>query len=597
MGNLVIHHAATDCRLISHSKKDTLARTKFEGDFSTRVQNLAAELKTFRYEDDSCSDYFNVLVNRVETIVDEALGKTAFTTEETQALYIVSDEVKKHNRRPHTMWESLNKTQQQFIQKLSPLTEPPAGIIRDEIDPLYFDCNKDMQENVYNFGGGRLFKVSRIGGAVKQECAEFLLTNHPGQSLCFPHKSVVDDSYREMLREAESEIFLQNGSVHNIGRLGELFPIDSLLKEIKENWKIDNHLLTRGDKNRLLMLYRFYVQSIHESLGIPVVKASAIDSKGRWEIRSSNMPIALSKMDFTQFDDAQLKLMAQDIVKHFQVEREWNLKIFGDKIEDLFSMHEGKMVLTRWPTLPRQITEDIDGRHYKILQELSKYPALHAKVKEVLQKAEKPALPRNVEIPESFHTDFNSCINFTNLHTLVTVNTTPLSSLIRPLFMDVPKKGTKATSFNISRKNALQIAETQINNGKRFKERFYVELSDYLKTLDAPMSKSLSEIAKERLEAILNSNNFTGYYFASNMDKKDGFSSPIEYLMLRLADDISQEIESLAYDDNGLKILCRSPFQGDMCFNDSIVSLLHDKMVEQTKIKLPSKLLTDLHAG
>lgn len=536
------HVPAADCRILPLQNKREMANAPFEGTFQHKVQQVAADLKTFRLTDETGYLHQTELGQRIRVVLDEALKMKIFFSDEAQSLFTISDEIKKHNRHEHIIWESLTTEQKAFVQKLAPLTEAPGA----EIEPEIFapDFYNQKIDGVYNFGAGRLFKVTHVQKDQEHDCLVFPLTNHPGFAVYRPDVHVHFERETHLRNEAENEVFQEDGTVKNLGRMNELFKVKS---------KMDSS----ESKMQLMLMYRFYVQSIHESLGLPVVKSCAIDQKGKWEIRTRENPITFSNIDFKALSDAQIDQMAQDIFKHFQVEREWNLDILGTNVMTTFALHAGKVVLHHWPVMPKLLTEDVKVRHEKFFAQLAHHPQIHEKVLALYNKNNQWL---SVEGKE---------------------NKTSLVDLTFKIFKGIPEYlPIEEKSFD-THIQAQIIVDSQIAVEIAFKDKFFDLLQSYIYSLSFPTTESLVEIAQKMIDELFKANNFNNYFI-----KADGFKHIKEHFMLRVGNAILDEL-----DGSALKCPHLLPFlQIASKFKIDIADILHNRLVAYTKAQMPALL-------
>lgn len=286
-----------------------------------------------------------------------------------------ADKLKKRYFENHTIWNSLDNNQKNLLDKLAPLYQSP-----DADDSVVFrpDSTLLAPNRSYDFGDRAFIAVTqfKVGSTVW-----FDLRNHPGAKLGKPCDSM----------PSEVEFVDENGLVAaNLGRLGDIFKL--------EKWKvcfiISDQFYDLGSnksqgKAQLQEMYRFYWQSMVETLGLPVAKPIAVSSEGEWLIKSKEQfTTPLSEIDLKELPPASIKKLAEDIHRHLLVEQKYNINILGllDSLDVFGVTGDGKCVVDMLKPLPAFFEMNAEGlarRHQNFLNLLGKFPALQNAVQEL----------------------------------------------------------------------------------------------------------------------------------------------------------------------------------------------------------------------
>lgn len=360
----------------------------------TRTEKLTAKFRELTQEidqidflvdpDQIATDKLNKAKVKVRLALAEFHAQR--DTTDFHLLYSVAtfaDKLKKRHFENHTIWNSLDVNQKALLDKLTPFYLAPT-----EDNSLTFKPDSTLlaSDKPYDFGDRAFIAVTQFKTG---RIIWFDLRNQPGAKLGKPCEPVASEV--ELIDELEGKIVTEN-----LGRLGEIFNL-GIWKTcfISSDHFYDLGSLKSEKKAQLQEMYRFYWQSIVETLGLPVAKPIAVSSEGEWLVKSKEQfTTPLSEVSTKDLSPATIKKLAEDIHSHLIVELKHNINILGllDSV-DIFGVTEaGRCVVDVLKPLPAFFGmnyERLLQRHQNFLTQLGKIPALQMAVQELYTKSMK----------------------------------------------------------------------------------------------------------------------------------------------------------------------------------------------------------------
>lgn len=277
-----------------------------------RIRLLTRDFQTYTYEG-SLADCIHekTLIVSLKSCLDHCQTHS-LTSEETEALKILAQEIKRDGLRRKILWNSLSTKHQSFINALEPLTESPEVKVTNVENPDRFPAFKEANAN---FGDGKIYWVKNPKKT--PDYLQFDLVKQPGLEIQFFRSEAVKQA--------------------------------ALRREARQT-----HLV--------VLNVPFIKSAIHETYEIkksaPIVPLSEIVFS-----TLSDSTVAQMAQDIHTF------LLTERIWNI-------NLLGKNPEIGDVFALHDKRVILKELPPIPSVLTENVSVRHKALTDALSTHSKL-----------------------------------------------------------------------------------------------------------------------------------------------------------------------------------------------------------------------------
>ncbi len=336
---------------------------KFYQLFSSRIQDIFSLLKKMDTSENSnafLQGFFSYLLsNKISICLSDFLqyaAKYQLNLESMQKIYVLAQNLKRHESSRNVLWNALPKAQQVFLHQFF-LWSEDLRVLKEPITYQWLgDGRVERIEQTgpiaTDFGDGQLFNVepaSSLG-----EHSEFPLTRYPD---CQIVKASPDQKQLSQVNLITSMMTLNHAA---IGRVAEIFDVQALEVEIKKGEEKSTLSI-----NQFLDVFTCYRSALCSVLDLPVHLPFAIGRQGEWAIwKNKKEPWKEQSLSSS---------MVQDLHRLMQMERVWRINVFNDassSFTPLFAISDDHLCVDGILPLPTFLSSNIQERHQSLFKKL-----------------------------------------------------------------------------------------------------------------------------------------------------------------------------------------------------------------------------------